>query len=224
MLYLVGRLRLPHDTKGASISKGRWTTAALAMAFVVYLIPGLSSGAWRNLKLLSGFPPPLFYSLYEQKNECPKGVTCYHSLEEGMAAARASGKPLMIDFTGWACVNCRKMEETVWTEAPIDTILQKQVVLVSLYVDDKRDLPKKDQHVYFACDDGQKKFIQTIGNQWATLESETFAQVSQPLYVLLSPDGKLLTDPVGYTPDLDEYAEFFARGLQGMEKLKGEGK
>lgn len=222
VLYLTGRLRLPHDVKGAAISKGRWTTAALAFAFVLYLIPGLSNGEWRNLKLLSGFPPPLFYSIYHQESECPLGLDCHHDLEEGMAVAQREGKPIMLDFTGWACVNCRKMEETVWSEPAIHAILKEKVVLVSLYVDDKRELSKDDQHVYIACD-GQKKFIQNIGNRWATLESETFAQVSQPLYVLLSPDGQLLTDPVGYTPDEDDYADFFERGLKGMDMLK-EGK
>ncbi|MEO8068150.1 MAG: cytochrome c biogenesis protein CcdA [Flavobacteriales bacterium] len=220
VFYLIGRLRLPHDVKGAPISKGRWTTAALAFAFVLYLMPGLTSGQYRNLKLLSGFPPPLFYSLYHQETECPLGLTCYHTLEEGRKVAHDEGKIMMIDFTGWACVNCRKMEETVWSEPEILGIMKDKVVLVSLYVDDKRELPNGEQHVYIACD-GQKKFIQTIGNQWATLESESFKQVSQPLYVLLSPEGKLLTDPVGYTPDVDEYAAFFQRGLQGMEKVKG---
>ena len=220
VLYLIGRLRLPHDMKGAPIGKGRWTTAAISFAFVLYLIPGLTNGEYRNLKLLSGFPPPLFYSLYEQENECPEGVTCYHTLAEGMDVARRTGRVVMIDFTGWACVNCRKMEETVWTEPTINSILRKDVVLVSLYVDDKRELPKADQHVYITCS-GQKSFIRTIGDQWANLETESFAQASQPLYVLLSPEGKLLTDPVGYTPDVEEYAAFFQRGSQGMEKVKG---
>ena len=220
VLYLIGRLRLPHDVKGSPISKGRWTTAVLVFSFVVYLVPGLTNGPWRNLKLLSGFPPPLFYSLYEHKNECPEGVTCYHTLAEGLEQAKRTNRMVMIDFTGWACVNCRKMEETVWTEPAIHDILAKQVVLVSLYVDDKRELPQAEQHVYINCA-GQKTFIRSIGDQWSNLETESFKQASQPLYVLLSPDGKLLTDPVGYTPDEDEYAAFFARGLQGMERLKG---
>ncbi len=220
VLYLIGRLLLPHDVKGASIGKGRWTTAVLVLAFVVYLIPGLTNTPWRNLKLLSGFPPPLFYSLYEHKNECPEGVTCYHTLAEGLEVAKRDNRMVMIDFTGWACVNCRKMEETVWVEPVIHSVLRDEVVLVSLYVDDKRELDKEDQHVYIACN-GQKSFIKTIGDQWSTLQTETFAQASQPLYVLLSPDGTLLTDPVGYTPDVDEYATFFQRGLSGMQKLKG---
>ncbi|MBK9194920.1 MAG: thioredoxin family protein [Flavobacteriales bacterium] len=220
MLYLIGRLLLPHDVKGAPIGKGRWTTAVLVLAFVVYLIPGLTNTTWRNLKLLSGFPPPLFYSLYEHSNECPDGVTCYHTLAEGLEVAKRDNRMVMIDFTGWACVNCRKMEETVWVEPAIHSVLRDQVVLVSLYVDDKRELDKEDQHVYISCN-GQKSFIKTIGDQWSTLQAETFVQASQPLYVLLSPDGKLLTDPVGYTPDVDEYATFFQRGLSGMQKLKG---
>ena len=125
---------------------------------------------------------------------------------------------MLVDNTGWACVNCRKMEETVWSEPEILEVIRDEYVLVSLYVDDKRELAKEDQHIYINCR-GQKKLILTEGNKWATLQSESFGQVSQPLYVLLSPDGKLLTDPVGYTPDKADYGVFLDRGLQGMTKL-----
>jgi thiol:disulfide interchange protein DsbD len=219
VLHLVGILRLPHDVPGARVSRGRWTTAVLALSFVIYLAPGLTNGEWRNLKLLSGFPPPLFYSYYQQESGCPLGLICHHSIEEGEKVAQATGKPMLIDNTGWACVNCRKMEETVWSEPRILKLLKEKYVLVSLYVDDKRELPKEEQHVYISCK-GDKRLIETIGNRWATLQSESFQQVSQPLYVQLSPDGYLLTDPVGYTPDADEYEAFLQRGLEGMGILE----
>jgi len=218
-LYLFGKLRFPHDSPVKKLSKVRLGIGLVTTAFVLYLIPGLTSGEWRNLKLLSGFPPPLFYSFYHQESECPLGLVCHHSIEEGQKASLASGKPMLIDNTGWACVNCRKMEETVWSEPGILELLRDKYVLVSLYVDDKRELPKDEQHVYINCR-GQKKLIKTEGNRWATLQSETFGQVSQPLYVLLSPDGRLLTDPVGYTPDKDDYEVFLKRGLDAMQQLE----
>jgi thiol:disulfide interchange protein len=217
-LYLFGYVSFPHDSPVKKLPPLRIVLGSLTLLFVLYLIPGLTSGSLRNLKLLSGFPPPLFYSYYHQQSECPPGLVCHHSIEEGLAASKASGKPMLVDNTGWACVNCRKMEETVWSEPEILKTLQDHYVLVSLYVDDKRELPKEDQHIYINCR-GQKKLIKTEGNRWATLQSETFGSVSQPLYVLLSPDGKLLTDPVGYTPDVDEYKSFLERGLEGMRVL-----
>ena len=217
-LYLFGLIRFPHDSPVKKLPKLRLGLGVVVMLFVAYLAPGLSNGPWRNLKLLSGFPPPLFYSYYHQKSECPLGIVCHHSIEEGMEEARRTGKPMLVDNTGWACVNCRKMEETVWAEPDILKTLQDHYVLVSLYVDDKRELPQEEQHIYVSCR-GQKKLIKTEGNKWATLQAESFGSVSQPWYVLLSPDGKLLTDPVGYTPDKDEYGAFLARGVQGMQML-----
>ena len=217
-LYLFGKVRFPHDAPLKKLTPVRLGLALLTAGFVLYLVPGLTNGPWRNLKLLSGFPPPLFYSYYHQESECPLGLVCHHSIEEGQKASLTSGKPMLVDNTGWACVNCRKMEETVWAEPDILKVLQEHFVLVSLYVDDKRELPAEEQHVYISCR-GQKKLIRTQGNRWATLQSETFGSVSQPLYVLLSPEGKLLTDPVGYTPDKKEYAGFLQRGLEGMRIL-----
>ncbi|MDQ3100428.1 MAG: thioredoxin family protein, partial [Bacteroidota bacterium] len=216
-LYLFGAIRFPHDSPKTRPAPMRLAFGVMAAAFVLYLIPGLTNSSWRNLKLLSGFPPPLFYSYYKQDTECPLGLVCHHSLEEGHRAAAISGKPLLVDNTGWACVNCRKMEETVWSEPEVLNVL-RQYELVSLYVDDKRELPASEQHVYISCR-GQKKLIITEGNRWATLQSETFGSVSQPLYVLLSPAGQLLTDPVGYTPNKRDYANFLQRGLDAMQQL-----
>ncbi len=220
-LYLFGAIRFPHDSPKARPSPIRVGTAMLSGAFVLYLIPGLTNSSWRNLKLLSGFPPPLFYSFYEQKSECPLDLSCAHDLEEGMEIARRENKPIILDFTGWACVNCRKMEENVWPEKGVFDRLSKNYVLVSLYVDDKRELPKDEQFIY-ETSNGTMKPIVTKGNKWATLQAENFSSASQPLYVLLSPDGKLLTDPVGYTPNSTEYEKFLQRGLEAMKVLDKE--
>jgi thiol:disulfide interchange protein DsbD len=125
----------------------------------------------------------------------------------------------MIDFTGWACVNCRKMEENVWTNPIIKELISKHFILVSLYVDDRKVLPD-DQQFIFQTQDGHKKEIKTIGDQFATFQSENFINASQPLYVLLSPDEKLLSFPVGYTPDIKEYAAWLQCGLDAFEKTK----
>ncbi|HNR55847.1 MAG TPA: thioredoxin family protein, partial [Flavobacteriales bacterium] len=142
----------------------------------------------------------------------------FHDLAAAMEHARSVNKPVMVDFTGWACVNCRKMEEHVWPEQGVKEIIENDYVLVSLYVDDKRELPKEEQFIH-ETSTGAKKPIITHGNKWATLQAENFASASQPLYVLLSPEGKLLTDPVGYTPDKEEYAGFLRRGLDAMKML-----
>ena len=220
-LYLFGAIRFPHDSPKARPSPIRLGTGVMAGAFVLYLIPGLTNGDWRNLKLLSGFPPPLFYSYYEQESECPLDLDCAHDIEEGLVIAKREKKPIMLDFTGWACVNCRKMEENVWPEPKVFDLLSKEYVLVSLYVDDKRELPKDEQFIYRTANGSQKPIV-SVGNKWATFQAENFVNASQPLYVLLSPDGKLLTDPVGYTPDADEYKEFLERGLEAMKVLKKE--
>ncbi len=218
-LYLFGLIRFPHDSPKARPSPIRLGTAMLSSAFVLYLIPGLTNGPWRNLKLLSGFPPPLFYSYYQQKSDCPLDLSCAHDIEEGMGIAQRENKPILLDFTGWACVNCRKMEENVWPEKGVFEKLSRNYVLVSLYVDDKRELPKEEQFIY-QTSTGAMKPIVTKGNKWATLQAENFSSASQPLYVLLSPDGRLLTEPIGYTPNKAEYEGFLQRGLDAMEVLQ----
>jgi thiol-disulfide isomerase/thioredoxin len=167
--------------------------------------------------LLSGISPSPGYS-WIHATECPAGLTCFHDLESGMAESRRTGKPLLIDFTGYGCANCRKMEDHVWPVAEINRLIDQEYVLVSLYVDDKSDLPKDQQFIYEMAN-GTKKPILTVGNKWATLQTETFRSATQPLYALLSPDGVLLTDPVGYTPDVAAYKAFLERGLEGMQQL-----
>lgn len=221
VLYLLGKLRFPHDSPLTKVSPLRWGFAAMFMAFTIYLAMGFRTDKTNNtfttMKLMSGLAPPVGYSWIMPK-ECPSGFDCYHDLEAGMAQARATGKPILLDFTGYACVNCRKMEEHVWPVKGVHQQIDKEYVLISLYVDDKTALPAEEQRDYTTCSGKQKRLV-TVGNKWSTLQTETFINNSQPYYALLSPDGKLLTDPVGYTPDAQEYSAFLQRGLKAMEHL-----
>ncbi len=221
-LYMLGKLRFPHDSPLRKISPLRWGFAAVFLAFTIYLALGFRKDGTNNtfttMKLMSGLAPPVGYSWIMPK-ECPSGFDCYHDLEAGMAQAKATGKPVLLDFTGYACVNCRKMEEHVWPVKNVHGQIDKEYVLISLYVDDKAELPAAEQRDYTTCSGKQKRLV-TIGNKWSTLQTETFINNSQPYYALLSPDGVLLTDPVGYTPDAAEYGAFLQRGLQAMKQLK----
>lgn len=191
----------------------------LIAVFTLRLIPGvLPHSQYSRFDFLSGFPPPKFYSYYPFKEE----FELYHSLEEGMAAAREQNKPLFIDFTGWACVNCRKMEDTVWPEDKVKPLLANEFVMVSLYVDEKLQLPKEEQFIY-ETRDGRKKQIKTVGNKWATLQTETFRNNSQPFYAILSPDGKLLAPPEQYNSDVDAYAAWLSCGLSAFEEVSSSG-
>lgn len=208
-LYLFGVLRLPHDYKGMKISKGRKFVGVIALLFTFYLTPGVTSSEYANLRLLSGFPPPLSYSIYGKDNVRNKGLEAnvVNDYEKALQMAREQHKPLMIDFTGWACVNCRKMEENVWTQPDVKDFIQKNFILVSLYVDDREKLPIEQRFTY-TNKAGFPKQIESIGDKWATFQQENFVQASQPLYVLLNNDEQLLNKPVGYTPDAKKYLQW----------------
>ena len=217
LLYLFGIIRFPHDGPKQKLSKGRIFLGIITLAFVVYLIPGLSNTKYANLKLLSGFPPPLFYSIYEKETEGPLGLKAYKDFEEGLAAAKAENKPILLDFTGWACVNCRKMEEQVWSEPEVFDVMKDEFVLISLYVDDRKELPEEQQFNYVKPTGGVKK-IKTIGDKWATFQTLNFRNNSQPYYVLLDHDMNLLNEPTGYTPDSEEYLEWLAEGVEEFKR------
>ncbi|WP_299888230.1 protein-disulfide reductase DsbD domain-containing protein [uncultured Lacinutrix sp.] len=217
LLYLIGKIRFPHDGPKKKPTKWRWSFIFLVLAFVVYLIPGLSNTKYANLTLLSGFPPPLPYSIYEKDSECPLGLNCYKDLEEGIAAAKAEKKPIMLDFTGWACVNCRKMEEQVWSKDKIYNILNDDYIIISLYVDDRKALPEHEQFKFLKSS-GNLKSIKTIGDKWATLQTVNFQNNSQPFYVLLDHNMKLLNHTTAYTPNEDEYLEWLKKGLENFKK------
>ncbi|HNP24148.1 MAG TPA: cytochrome c biogenesis protein CcdA [Panacibacter sp.] len=205
-LYLFGILRLPHDYKGMKISNARKVVGLLVLAFTLYLVPGVTSSQYANLQLLSGFPPPLSYSIYGYDNVKNKGLEAnvLNDYEKALQLSREEHKPLMIDFTGWACVNCRKMEENVWTQPKVHDYIKNNFILVSLYVDDRGVLPVNERFTY-STKTGDQKDIHTIGDKWATFQAENFSQVTQPLYALLNNNEALLNHPVGYTPDADAY-------------------
>ena len=209
-LYLFGLLRFPHEGK-VKIAKGRYVLAALSLGFTAYLFLGLIAKN-NTLKLLSGFPPPAFYSLSSSENDCPLGLNCYKDFEQGLAAAKQQNKPILLDFTGWACVNCRKVEENIWSRPEVFRILNEEVVLISLYVDDRTDLPQAEQF-NFKYPNGRVRMIKTIGEQWASFQSLNFNTASQPYYVLMQPDGTLLNAPIQYT-DAATYLRWLEEGLR----------
>ena len=218
-LYLLGVIKFHHDPPPAKLSKVRILIATLFLAFAVYLLPGLTNTSYANRALVSGFPPPLSYSLYGSQVSSDKGVEAdvVNDYDKALALARQQHKPLLIDFTGWACVNCRKMEENVWPKMAVKDMIKGNYILVSLYVDDRKQLPD-DQQFSFRTSDGSVKEIRTIGDKFATLQSENFRNASQPLYVLISPEEKLLNKPVGYTPDPQAYAQWLQCGLDAFKK------
>ncbi|WP_315820910.1 thioredoxin family protein [Paraflavitalea speifideaquila] len=217
-LYLFGILKFKHEGK-PKLTKVRLALGGIVAVFTLYLIPGLTTTKYANRALISGFPPPLTYSIYGK--HAFKGVEAQvvNDYQKGLQLAKAQNKPLLLDFTGWACVNCRKMEENVWPVPEIKELIEKDYVLVSLYVDDRAKLPADDRFVH-TFPDSSKKEIKTVGDYFATLQSVNFTSVSQPLYVAISPDEKLLTRPVGYTPDEEEYAEWLKAGLEAFRKVQ----
>ncbi len=218
-LYLFGKIAFPLDPPKPEISTARAALGVVFLTLAAYLSLGLWDNPYRNLGLISGFPPPSFYSVYQQKSQCPLGISCFTDFDAGMAHAKEIGKPVMLDFTGWACVNCRRMEENVWRKPAIFKRLHDDYVLISLYVDDREELPT-DAQFSFKAQDGTIKRVRTLGEKWAKFETENFQNNSQPWYVLLSPTGQLLTHPVGYTPNAADYKRFLDCGLQAYQNLK----
>lgn len=216
--YLLAWIKFPHDSPVGKFSKFRIIFTTLIIAFTIYIAPGVMKNPPWNHNLLSGFPPPSFYSWYDNDS--------FHSdftdFELAMQESIKQNKPLLIDFTGWACVNCRKMEETVWSDEIIKNKLEEDFILVSLYVDDKVELDVAKQGVFEFESEGKKreKKIRTIGNKWSTFQTHIFHNNSQPYYVMLSPDGYLLGNPIGYTPDVNEYKNYLECGLQTFENMK----
>lgn len=217
VLYFFGIIRFPHEGPKKKPNKIRISIGLLTLAFVIYLLPGLSNTSYANLKLLSGFPPPLFYSIYEKETEGPLGLKAYKDFEEGLTAAKAENKAIILDFTGWACVNCRKMEEQVWSDPEVFDTLNEDFILISLYVDDREKLSEDSRFNYLKPDGGIKK-IRTVGDKWATFQTLNFRNNSQPFYVLLDPDMNLLNEPVGYTPNSKEYLHWLQAGLENFVK------
>lgn len=214
-LYLFGKIKLAHDTEVHHISVGRLLLGVVTTAFVFYLIPGLWGAP---LKLISGFPPPMNYSespygiggapalsisdaqFPDHAELGPHGLLSFTDYEAGMAYAREQNKPVLLDFTGKACVNCRRMEELVWSKPEILNILKNDIVLISLYGDSQEVLPASEQGV---SPSGRR--IKTVGNKWSNFQIERYNLVAAPYYVMLDHEEKPLNQPVGYTPNVQEY-------------------
>jgi len=218
-LYLFGKIKFPHDSVLNKLSFIRLGFGMVALLFTFYLFSGFqinkSTKTFSPLTLLSGLAPPVGYSLF-YPNECPNNLNCFKDLKEGINYAKQVGKPIILDFTGFACVNCRKMEEHIWPDPKIDALLREKFVLISLYVDDKKELPN-DEQIFVNRINGGTRQLKNYGHKWAHFQTQFFQSNSQPFYVLLDSEGeKLLNKPVGYTPDVEEYASFLECGLQAF--------
>lgn len=232
-LYLLGKLRLPNDSETKHISPFRLMLAIITIAFTIYMVPGLWGAP---LKAVAAFLPPQQtqdFDLYtpmlggnaQEKNttgtkkysdifHAPYGLNAYFDYEEGLAQARKENKPVIIDFTGHACVNCRKMEADVWANKSVLDILRNQYVLIQLYVDDKTELPEAEQTI--STFSGKK--IKTIGNKWSDYQASKFNSNSQPFYVLLNADGKLLVQPKGADYAVENFVAFLNEGLNAFKE------
>ncbi len=219
-LYLFKRIKFPHDGPDKKLSFSRISFGVLVVAFVIYLIPGTFKTPTWQLNLLSGIAPPEFYSVYPKENECPLGLDCYKDFETGLAIAKQENKPILLDFTGWACANCRRVEEKVWSDPTIFKTIQEDYVLISLYVDDRKELPKEQQFT-FLKENGKTKSIKTIGNKWATFQAINFQVTAQPYYVLMSPDFSILNREEDYkNATKDSYLNWLKQGKIQFENEK----
>jgi len=229
-LYLFGKFSTPHDSPVPFLSVGRTLLAVLAFSFTVYLIPGLWGAP---LKILSGITPPLNYSeapfgfgggnngvsttdsgkLPDGAAPAVHGIIAFEDYEKGLAYAKEVNKPVLLDFTGRACVNCRKMEESVWSDPAVLTILKNDVVLISLYGDEQKDLPLNEQ--FISKYSGRK--ITTVGKKWSDFQLGRYNSNARPYYVLMGLDEKNLNEPVAYTPDIEEYKNWLTTGIANFK-------
>ena len=213
--YLLGFIKLAHDSELKYVSVGRLFLAILTGIFTVYMIPGLWGAP---LKIINAFPPPMHYSesphgvgfsktttlvsdnthnqSHDGQHLGPQGLMVFHDYDKGIKYAKESGLPIMLDFTGWACVNCRKMEEQVWSDTEVKNMLANEVVLISLYVDERTKLPESEQ--YETTIAGKKKKVKTVGDKWTVLQAERYKTNSQPYYVILDHDENQLGVAANY--------------------------
>ncbi|WP_296317333.1 protein-disulfide reductase DsbD family protein [Winogradskyella sp. UBA3174] len=231
-LYLLGKIQLPHDSPLKHISVGRLLLGLVTLSFTIYMIPGLWGAP---LNLISAFPPPLDYSEspYGVGNSkgggsashidlpegahllAPHDIVAFNDYDKGLAYAKEVGKPVMLDFTGWACVNCRKMEQQVWVKPNILSKLKNDVVLISLYVDEQIDFPEGE-----APDSKLRpgKKLRNVGQKWSELQTIRYKTNTQPYYVLMDHEENNLIDPVAYTPDPVAYNNWLTEGIGNFEK------
>lgn len=218
-LYLFGKIRFPHDNKNEKISTPRKIFGIAGIGLLIYLIQGLFPSERPKLKLLSGILPPINVSYLHNEKDGFLGIHPIHDYFEAIKTAQKENKPVLIDFTGYGCENCRKMEEFVWTEPDILELLQNEVILASVYIDDKELLPENEQ-TSIDMGGGQKKKIKTIGDKWSMFQQVNFNNNSQPHYVLVTPDGKVINKPVsGYMPK-DDFKKFLDCGINYYKNHK----
>ena len=230
-LYLFGKIKLPHDSPSENISVTRLSLGLIVLTFTIYLIPGLWGAP---LKLISGFPPPMQYSespdgvgfsklssggairekLPEGAKYGPHDIIAFLDYDKGLEYAKKVNKPVLLDFTGHACVNCRKMEERVWSDPKVLSVLTNDIVLISLYVDDKRQLPENEQYV----SETTRKKIKSIGNKWSDFQIKKYKANAQPYYVLLDHEGDNLNAYSAYDPDIDSYLKWLKEGIANFNK------
>ena len=208
-VYLLGWLKFPHDDEGNRTNVPQFFLAMISLAFAIYMIPGLWGAP---LKAISAFAPPMNtqdFNLYKASVEAK-----YHDYEAGMAAAKAEGKPVIIDFTGFGCVNCRKMEAAVWTDPKVADMLNEKYVLISLYVDDKTPL---DEPIT-VTENGQQRTLRTVGDKWSYLQRVKFGANTQPFYVLIDNEGKPLAGSRSYDEDINAYIDYLQTGIDNYKK------
>jgi thiol:disulfide interchange protein DsbD len=220
-LYLFGKIKFPHDSPLQKLSFLRISGGILVVAFVVYLSSGFrvdeKTNTFTPLTLLSGLAPPVGYS-FLYPNDCPNNLNCFKDLQTGINYAKSVNKPILLDFTGYACVNCRKMEEHVWPLPEVDQLIRNEYVLISLYVDDKKELPKEEQ-IAVKRANGEVRTLKTYGHKWAHYQTQFFQTNSQPYYALVNSDAtQILNNPVGYTPNEKDYTTFLNCGLEVFKK------
>ena len=212
--YLLGLFKFPHEIKKIKISKFNYFLSFTFLCAAVYLFPALLPNGSQKASLLSGFSPPSFYSIYPKSNDCPLGFNCFKDFDSGMDYAVSQNKPILLDFTGWACANCRRIEENVWTDPEIFKIIDEDFVLISLYVDDRKVLPEKDQ-ITLKYKSGKLKEIKTVGDKSATFQAINFNNASQPYYVLINNDLRILNSPIQYTSK-ENYLAWLKEGLNNL--------
>lgn len=207
--YLLGKIKFPHDDDDTTVSVPRFFLALASLAFAVYMVPGLWGAP---LKAVSAFAPPMNtqdFNLY--KNEVHAR---FDDFDAGMEYARRNGKPVMLDFTGYGCVNCRKMELAVWTDPKVSQIMNDDYVLITLYVDNKTPLPEQIK----VTENGKSRTLRTLGDKWSYLQRVKFGANAQPFYVLIDNEGNALNKSYSYDEDVDKYINFLQTGLDNYKK------
>ena len=210
-LYLLGKIKFPHDDDDTRIGVPRFFLGLISLAFTIYMIPGLWGAP---LKAVSAFAPPMKtqdFNLYNNEVRAK-----FENYDAGMAYARQHGKPVMLDFTGFGCVNCRKMELAVWTDTKVADIMNKDYVLISLYVDDKTPLSQP----MTVKENGQERTLRTLGDKWSYLQRSKFGANAQPFYVLVDNNGMPLSKSYSYDENVSKYKEFLQTGLDNYNKQK----